>query len=104
MAKMETIQVRLTRETETEVRALARTAGLKPEQVIALAMAVGVRRWDRESGVLGERDKLLVFAKEVALGAYKPKELRKRAQVVIACVQPNNQGNRTSPRSGRSSG
>src|SRR5690348_2333128 len=89
MSKLETMTVRLPRETETEVRALAQDAGIKPEQVIALALAVDMRRWNRESSVRAERDELLVFAKEAAMGAYKPKELQKRAQAVIAQVQPN---------------
>ena len=87
--KLETIQVRLTRETEAEVRALANDAGLKPEQVIALALAADMRRRNRENGTRAQRDELLVFAKEVAMGAYKPKELKARALAVIASVQPN---------------
>lgn len=96
MAKMETIQVRLTRETETEVRALARTAGLKPEQVIALAMAVGVRRWDRESGVRGERDVAVDTLRQIASGKRRTREQRLALSCVTfldecSNVQPNNQ-------------
>lgn len=83
------IEVRLPKELADQVREVATLAGVAPEDAIKIAIALDVRRWNRESDVRAQRDELLVFAQEAALGAYKPKELRNRAQSIISNVQPN---------------
>ena len=94
MRKTKTIDVKLPIPLLSELQAVAKDAGLKPDTVLKVALATEARRWKRESDVRWERDMLLTFAKEVAMDVYKPAELRKRAKAVVsdaAHVPPNDQ-------------
>lgn len=93
MAKTEKIEVRIPAETMAELQAIANSAGLKAEQVMALALAVDMRRWNRESGVRAERDAAIDMLRHLA-SAKRGADVRKMAALKVAelqgvNVQPN---------------
>lgn len=95
MAKTDKIEVRIPAETMVEFEAVASIAGLKPEQVMALALAVDVRRWNRESNVRAERDAAIDMLRHLA-SAKRGANVRKMAALKVAELQsidmsPNNQ-------------
>ena len=47
MKKTVTTEVRLPKQTIDEVKAIAKLAGLSPESVIKLGMAIAIRKWEK---------------------------------------------------------